>query len=472
MYKVVIGLEVHVELKTKSKNFSQAENSYSTNPNSNVSVVDLGYPGILPTVNINGVKNALKVALALKCKIPEYLAFDRKNYFYPDLPKGYQITQYNHPIGENGYVMINTSKGSKKILIHDVHLEEDTASLDHYDTYSLLDYNRCGVPLLETVTEPCMNSVEEVINFLETYKGIIQYCEVSDARNDLGQVRCDVNVSLMKEGSTALGTKVEMKNISSFANVKLAIEAEVERQTNILNNGGTISMETRRFDEKTMATYSMRDKKEAVDYKYYNESNIPRIEITKEFIENTSKEIPVLAFDRSYKYVNEYGLSEKDANTIVRDIKISSYFDKCIEGSVNPVEVSNYLLNILMGNINKLCLEIDKIKITPEELRNIILLVDKKSISIKQAKDVINKSLTTSKLPSDIIKEDNIMQITNEEEIRNIVLEVLKENTNLVEDYKNGKRVFDYLIGLIMKKTKGKVNPSITSKILREELDK
>ena len=432
MYKTVIGLEVHLELKTKSKNFSPAENSYSSSPNSNVSVIDLGYPGILPTINKEGVKNALKVALALNCNIPSHLSFDRKNYFYPDLPKGYQITQLNNPIGTNGYVMINIDGQDKKILIHDTHLEEDTASLDHYDTYSLLDYNRCGVPLLETVTEPCIYSAEEAVAFLETYKNIALYLGVSDARNDLGQVRCDVNVSLMKEGSTTLGTRVEMKNIPSFAAVKASIIAEVKRQTKILEEGGTIEMETRRYDEATDMTYPLRKKVEAVDYKYYNESNIPRIKLTKAFLETIKKSLPLLAYNTA----------------------------------------SNYVLNILVGNINKLCLEIDKIKITPEELRGLITKVEQGNISIKQAKEVINESLEKDIAPSTIIKEKNIMQITNKDELTNIVNKILDTNPNLVTDYHNGKRVFDYLIGQIMKETKGKANPSISSNILKQELER
>lgn len=472
MYKTVIGLEVHLELKTKSKNFSPAENSYSSSPNSNVSVIDLGYPGILPTINKEGVKNALKVALALNCNIPSYLSFDRKNYFYPDLPKGYQITQLNNPIGTNGYVMINIDGQDKKILIHDTHLEEDTASLDHYDTYSLLDYNRCGVPLLETVTEPCIYSAEEAVAFLETYKNIALYLGVSDARNDLGQVRCDVNVSLMKEGSTTLGTRVEMKNIPSFAAVKASIIAEVKRQTKILEEGGTIEMETRRYDEATDMTYPLRKKVEAVDYKYYNESNIPRIKLTKDFIETIKKSLPLLAYNRANKYVNEYNISRKDANTLTRDKKLSDYFDKVLDGKISPITASNYVLNILVGNINKLCLEIDKIKITPEELRGLITKVEQGNISIKQAKEVINESLEKDIAPSIIIKEKNIMQITNEEELTNVVNKILDTNPNLVTDYHNGKRVFDYLIGQIMKETKGKANPSISSNILKQELER
>ena len=240
MYKTVIGLEVHCELKSNSKNFSSAKNGFSDIPNSNVSVVDLGMPGILPVVNKGAVRNSIKMALAMNCTVPEYLTFERKNYFYPDLPKGYQITQFKHPIGENGYVVIDVDGVEKKVLIHDTHLEEDTASMDHYNDYSLLDYNRCGVPLLETVTEPCLNSADEAVSFLESLRSIFLYTDTSYARSDRGQIRVDVNVSLMKEDAKELGTRVEIKNINSFSGVKEAILCEVARQTEVLNNGGKI----------------------------------------------------------------------------------------------------------------------------------------------------------------------------------------------------------------------------------------
>ena len=271
MYKTVIGLEVHCELKSNSKNFSSSKNGYSTIPNSNVSVVDLGMPGILPVVNKEAVKNSIKMALAMNCEVPKYLTFERKNYFYPDLPKGYQITQFKHPIGTNGYVMINVDGVDKKVFIHDTHLEEDTASLDHYNAYSLIDYNRCGVPLLETVTEPCLNSADEAVAFLEALRSIFLYCDTSYARSDRGQIRCDVNVSLMREGDTELGTRVEMKNINSFSSVREAILCEVARQTDILDNGGKVLQETRRYDENSNMTYTMRSKEDAIDYDTFNE---------------------------------------------------------------------------------------------------------------------------------------------------------------------------------------------------------
>ena len=472
MYKTVIGLEVHCELKSNSKNFSSARNSYSTIPNSNVSVVDLGMPGILPVVNKEAVKNSIKMALAMNCEIPEYLTFERKNYFYPDLPKGYQITQFKHPIGINGYVMINVNGEDKKVLIHDTHLEEDTASLDHYNTYSLLDYNRCGVPLLETVTEPCLNSADEAVAFLEGLRSIFLYCDTSYARSDRGQIRCDVNVSLMREGDTELGTKVEMKNINSFSSVREAIICEVKRQTEILNRGEKVLQETRRFDEVKGETYSMRSKEDAIDYRYFTDPNLPPIKIDREWIKEIKESIPRLHNERYHIYTKEYLLNEKDASTIVRDKKISDYYEKCLKLGGDAVIVSNWLTGSVIAYMNKFDLSIEDIKLTPKMLVDLIELINKGKISGKQGKEILEKVMDTGEEPEVIVEKLGISQIGDENTIREIVLEVMHENENLVEDYKNGKRVFDYFIGQIMKKTRGRANPALTSRILKEELDK
>lgn len=472
MYKTVIGLEVHCELKSNSKNFSSSKNSYSTIPNSNVSVVDLGMPGILPVVNKQAVKNSIKMALAMNCDVPEYLTFERKNYFYPDLPKGYQITQFKHPIGTNGYIMINVNGEDKKILIHDTHLEEDTASLDHYNAYSLIDYNRCGVPLLETVTEPCINSADEAIAFLEALRSIFLYTDTSYARSDRGQIRCDVNVSLMREGDTELGTRVEMKNINSFSSVREAIISEVERQTNILNNGGTILQETRRYDETTKMTYTMRSKEDAIDYRYFTDPNLPPIRISREWVDEIRSEIPRLQYERSIMYINDYGISRKDAYTIVREMEISDYYEECIKLGGDPVIVCNWLTGSLIGNMNKMGITFNDITFTPSMLVELIKLINDGKISGKQGKEVLEKALDSGKSPSQLVSEMGLSQIVDENEIRNIVMDVLSENANLVDDYKAGKRVFDFIIGQIMKKTRGRANPVITSRILKEELDK
>lgn len=472
MYKTVIGLEVHCELKSNSKNFSSSKNGYSTIPNSNVSVVDLGLPGILPVINKECVKNSIKMALAMNCKVPKYLSFERKNYFYPDLPKGYQITQFKNPIGTFGYVMINTNGVDKKILIHDTHLEEDTASLDHYNKYSLIDYNRCGVPLLETVTEPCINSPEEAVAFLEELRNIFLYTDTSYARSDRGQIRCDVNVSLMKSDDKELGTRVEIKNINSFSGVKEAIICEVERQKNILLNGGVVLQETRRYDENTKMTYLMRSKEDAIDYRYFTDPNLPKILINKEWIMDIEKELPVLPYDRYKKYTCEFMINPKDANTLVRDKSISDYYEECINNSGNPLIIANWLTGDVMGNLNKYNKTIVESKLEPIMLVNLIKLIDDGKISGKQAKEVIEKAIDMEKDPIKLVDELGLSQIGSEDEIRNIVMEVINENQELVNGYKNGRNCFDYFIGQVMKKTRGRANPVITSKILKEELNK
>lgn len=469
-YIPVIGLEVHCELKSNSKNFSTSVNG-DGEVNTNLTVVDIGYPGILPVVNKEAVRSSLKVALALHCDLPEKLCFDRKNYYYPDLPKGYQITQFGHPIGTKGYVMINVDGVDKKITIQDTHLEEDTANMEHLSTYSLIDYNRAGVPLLETVTDPCMNSSKEAIAYLETLRNIFLYLGVSDARADKGQIRVDVNVSLMKEGDTTLGTRVEMKNINSFATVKEAIEVEIKRQTEILETGGIIEQETRRYDEVNKCTHYMRGKVDAIDYKYYREPNIPEIKLSEEFINSVKENMPVLEYERKQKYINEYGISIVDAGTLTKDKNLSDYFEDVINYGVNPKETSNIIVGFLLGYLNKNYKEISDINISAKDFSEIIKMMCDGKISNKQVKDIFTKALDENINILEVAKSMGT-QISDPEEIRKIIKEVFNENTKVVEDYKSGKNVNGFIMGLIMKKTGGKVNPGVTNMVLREELEK
>lgn len=472
MYKVVIGLEVHCEVKTESKNFSRSRNTYSEYPNENIDPVDIGLPGILPVANKEAFARSLKMALALNCTTPKIVQFDRKNYYYPDLPKGYQITQETNPVGRNGYVMINVDGEDIRVDIDNIHLEEDTASLDHFGTYSLIDYNRSGVPLLETVTTPCMHSAKEAVAFLEALKGIFLYTGVSEARTDRGQMRCDVNVSLMEEDATEFGTKVEMKNINSFNNVKLAIEYEIERQTEILKTGGKVIQETRRFDDEDLKTYSMRSKVDAVDYKYYIEPNIPPIKIEDEWIEEIKSEIPMLQFERVEKYMNEYGLSRYDSEIIVKDKRVSDYYEETINLGADPKISANWITSVILGYLNKYELAITDIYLTPTMLVELIKMVDSGKISSKQSKQVFFKCLEESKEPAKIVKELGMTQITDDKTIRDIVVKVLDERTDLIEDHRKGKNTFDYFVGQVMKATRGQANPSITAKIINEEIDK
>ncbi len=472
MYKVVIGLEVHCEVKTNSKNFSSSRNTYSEYPNENIDTVDIGLPGILPVANKDAFRKSLMMSLALHCKTPDIVMFDRKNYYYPDLPKGYQITQETKPVGRDGYVMINVDGIDKKILINNIHLEEDTASLDHFGTYSLIDYNRSGVPLLETVTEPCLSSAEEAVTFLETLKGIFLYTGVSEARTDRGQMRCDVNVSLMEDTATEFGTKVEMKNINSFNNVKLAIEYEIKRQTEILKSGGKVVQETRRFDDEDLKTYSMRSKVDAVDYKYYIEPNIPPIKISDSLIEEIKSEIPMLQYERVQKYMGEYGLSRYDSDIIVKDKKVSDYFEETIKLGVDPKSSANWLTSIILGHLNKYEIGIDDLYLTPKMLCELIKMVDAGKISSKQSKQVFFKCIEEEKEPSVIVSELGMTQITDDKTIRDIVVKVLDEHPDLIEDHRKGKNTFDYFVGQVMKQTRGQANPTLTKDIILEEMEK
>ncbi len=469
-YIPVIGLEVHCELKSNSKNFSTARNGEGE-INTNLTVVDIGYPGILPVVNREAVRNSLKVALALHCDIPEKLCFDRKNYYYPDLPKGYQITQFGHPIGTKGYVMINVDGVDKKITIQDTHLEEDTANMEHLSTYSLIDYNRAGVPLLETVTDPCIGSAKEAIAYLEALRNIFLYLGVSDARADKGQIRVDVNVSLMKEGDTKLGTRVEMKNINSFATVKEAIEVEIKRQTEILETGGVIEQETRRYDEVNKCTHFMRGKVDAIDYKYYREPNIPEIILSDEFINGVRESMPILEYERKQKYMNEYCISAVDAGTLTKDKKLSDYFEEVISYGASEKETSNIIVGFLLGYLNKNYKDISDIEITASDFSEIIKMMCDGKISNKQVKDILTKALDENVNVLEAAKSMGT-QISDPEEIRKIINEVFNENTKVVEDYKSGKNVNGFIMGLVMKKTGGKVNPGVTNTMLREELEK
>ncbi len=469
-YVPVIGLEVHCELKSESKNFSTAKNG-DGEVNTNLTVVDIGYPGILPVVNKEAVRKSLMVALALNCEIPEKLSFDRKNYYYPDLPKGYQITQFGSPIGIKGYVMINADGVDKKITIQDTHLEEDTANMEHLSSYSLIDYNRAGVPLLETVTDPCISSAKEAIAYLEALRNIFLYLGVSDARADKGQIRVDVNVSLKKEDDDKLGTRVEMKNINSFTTVKEAIEVEIKRQTEILEAGGVIEQETRRYDEVNKCTHFMRGKVDAIDYKYYREPNIPDIRLSKEFIDSVREVMPVLEYERKQKYINEYGISIVDAGTLTKDKKLSDYFEEITSYGANPKDTSNIIVGFLLGYLNKNNRDISSVNISTKDFSEVIKMMSDGKISNKQVKDIFTKALDEDKNILDIAKSMG-EQITDKEEIRKIIKEVFSENTKVIEDYKSGKNIGGFMMGLVMKKTGGKVNPGITNMILNEELEK
>ena len=472
-YKAVIGLEMHCEIKSNSKVFSNAKNDYNELPNCNVSEIDMAFPGILPVLNKECVRKALLASIVLGCKQPDYIYFDRKNYYYPDLPKGYQITQMHAPIGVDGKLTIDVNGNEKEVLIHDIHLEEDSASLDHYSDATLIDYNRCGVPLLELVTEPCLNSAEEAVAFLETVRRIYQYCDISDADTKKGQIRCDVNVSIMDKDDTTLGTKVEMKNVNSFSNVYDTIVYEIERQSKLKDSGryNEVIQETRRFDEETGTTIRMRGKVDAVDYKYFVEPNIPKYRLDKMWLEEIKKSIPMLPKDRKNIYINDYLLSEYDANIIIKERITADYFEKCVNLGINPKTAANWLIVQIVAYLNKNDMELKDFYLKPEYLKQITDAQEDGIISSKQAKEIFNKSLEENREPNNFISKDN-GQISDEKELNILIENILNSNTKQIEEYKNGKtNLFDYFVGQVMKETRGKANPIVTKKILKDKLD-
>lgn len=472
-YKAVIGLEMHCEMKSNTKVFSSAKNSYSDIANINVNPVDMAFPGILPVLNKECVRKAIMAALILNCKVPEYMYFDRKNYYYPDLPKGYQITQLHDPVGVNGSIKIDCNGVTKEIKIHDIHLEEDAASMEHFSDVSLINYNRAGVPLLELVTEPCIESPEEAVAFLEEMRRIYQYADISEADTKKGQIRCDVNVSIMDKDSNELGTKVEVKNVNSFGNVYETIKYEIERQSKLKDEGryDEVVQETRRFDEETGTTIRMRTKADAIDYKYFVEPNIPKFKIDSNLVEKIKKCIPVLPNERKIKYINEYGLSEYDANIIIKNKEYADYFEECVSLGMDKKIVANYLIVQIIAYLNKEAISLNEFYLKPNLLNQIISELEKGNISSKQAKDIFNKALEEEKEPKNFISKDNA-QISDSNELTIIIDNILKNNTSQVEAYKGGKtNLFDYFVGQVMKETRGKANPSLTKEILKDKLD-
>lgn len=473
MYKVVIGLEVHCELETKSKNFSPAPNMFTEAHNINVATVDLGLPGILPVANKEAARRALFTAMALHCETPDEVIFDRKNYYYPDLPKGYQITQNTKPMGINGYLDILVNGHIKRVDIHDLHLEEDTASLEHYPKYSLIDYNRSGIPLMEIVTEPCMESADEAVTFLEDLRDVFLYLGVSEARSNYGQMRCDVNISLMKDTDTELGTKVEMKNINAFNNVRAAIEYEIKRQSEILNRGEKVVQETRRIAEDGK-TYSMREKVDAVDYKYFIEPNIPSTPITDDFLYELKSELPELKLDRYFKYIEKYDISEYDATILSKERSVADYFESVISSGCDVSLAVNFVTTTILSTINKLDIKIDELFITPDMLSGVINYVANGKMSLDAAKKLLYKSIDEKVDPNELIKKESLVQINDKDELLTLIRSCMDENLEVVRQYVEDGNMSagNFFIGQVMKKSNRQANPNISKELIFEELER
>lgn len=472
-FETVIGLEVHVELKTKSKIFSSSPNAFGDEPNANVSPKDLGYPGTLPVLNEEAVNYGMKAGLALNCDINQHTFFDRKHYYYPDNPAAYQISQDEFPIAENGWIEIEVDGEKKKIGIERIHLEEDAGKLTHAADGSLVDYNRQGTPLIEIVSQPDIRSPEEAYKYLEKLKSIIQYTGVSDVKMEEGSLRCDANISLRPVGQEEFGTKVELKNLNSFAFVRDALEHEEKRQAKILSEGGSLEQETRRYDEKSKKTILMRVKNDADDYRFLPDPNIVPLTISDEWLERVRQEIPELPDERRERYVNELGLSEYDAGVITATIEMADFFEATVELGADAKQAANWLMGDLSAYMNKHLKELPELAITAEGLAKMIKLIEDGTISSKIAKKVFANLIENGGDPEEFIKREGLVQISDEGELRNIINQVLDENEQSVADYKGGKgKALGFLVGQIMKATKGQANPQLANKLLKEEIDK
>ena len=477
-YYVTIGLEMHCEIsETKSKVFSSAKNGYSEMPNTNIRPIDMGFPGTLPVLNKEAVRMSLMMSEILNCCQPEYMYFERKNYYYPDMPKNFQITQKppEDCAGMNGYIDIIRPDGTSfRVGIDNIHLEEDAASMNHlYDT-STIDYNRAGVPLLELVTEPCLHSADDAVYFLEYVRAIYQYCGISEADSKKGQIRCDVNVSISDDEET-LGTKVEVKNVNSFGGVHDAIVYEIERQSELKDAGryDEVEQETRRYDEESGTTKHMRSKVDAIDYKYFVEPNIPKFKISEEWLEEIRKSIPELPYERKAKYIEKYGLSDYDAGILIKDIDIASYFEECLSLGVDPKISANWITGNILGYVYKHDISIKELFLNPKRLSVILKAMSDGKISSKQAKELFFLTLERNEEPEKIMKDEGMEQISDDGALTSVVIEVLDENASQIEEYKNGKtNMFDYFVGQVMKKTRGQANPVKVKEILTDELSK
>ena len=470
-YIPTIGIEVHVELKTNTKIFSDSLNGYGEKANSLTNVIDLGYPGTLPKLNENVVNLALKAAIILNCKIRKKMHFDRKNYFYPDISKNYQITQQDTPIGYDGYVEIEVDGKKKKIGIEEMHIEEDTCKSTHLSNQSFLDFNRAGVPLIEIITKPCISSSKEAKLYLEKLKELLFYSDISDCKMEEGSMRCDTNVSIRKNEKDPLGTKCEIKNISSISNVGISIEKEIIRQSKLLDANKTFSEETRRYDDKLNDTVLMRKKETGNDYRYFPEPDIPYLYITDEMIENAKNTIVMLPDERRKLYLSK-GLSEINANKLIQNKPLSDYFNELLKHKTNYIIASNLLLGDISAYLNKTSKSIMDTTLTIDRFIDLISKIDSNILTSKNVKDIIDKVLEEKSSIDAIMKECKIENISDDKALREIIKKVIEENPNSVTDYKNGHdRAIKYLMGQVMKETKGSANPKIAMDILKEELE-
>lgn len=473
-FETVIGLEIHVELKTESKIFSTSAAHFGAEPNTNTNVIDFSMPGVLPVLNMGAVEYGMRAALALNCKINRHSHFDRKNYFYPDNPKAYQISQDDEPIGYDGWVEIEVEGKKKKIRIERVHLEEDAGKNIHgTDGYSYVDLNRQGTPLIEIVSEADMRSPEEAYAYLEAIRSIIQFTGVSDVKMEEGSMRCDANISLRPYGQEKFGTKAELKNLNSLNYVKQGLIFEEKRQAKVLMSGGIIQQETRRYDEATKQTILMRVKEGASDYRYFPEPDLPKIEVSDEWIEAIRQSIPELPAARRVRYVSELGLPEYDAMVLTLSSDMSDFFDNTVKEGADPKQASNWLMGEVSAYLNSEKLELNETKLTPDNLAGMINLIEDGTISSKIAKKVFKELIENGGNAKEVVEAKGLVQLSDPTQLLPIINDILDQNEQSIEDFKNGKdRAVGFLVGQIMKATKGKANPGVVNKLLVEELGK
>ncbi|GIP30425.1 aspartyl/glutamyl-tRNA(Asn/Gln) amidotransferase subunit B [Paenibacillus sp. J23TS9] len=472
-YETVIGLEVHVELRTHSKIFCGCSTEFGAPPNTHTCPICLGHPGVLPVLNKQAVEYAIKAAMAINCEIADVSKFDRKNYFYPDSPKAYQISQFDQPIGQNGWIDIEVDGKTKRIGITRLHLEEDAGKLTHIDGgyASLVDFNRVGTPLVEIVSEPDISSPEEARAYLEKLRAIMQYCEVSDVKMEEGSMRCDANISIRPYEQKELGTRAELKNMNSFRGVLKGLEYEEYRQAEILDDGGVVVQETRRWDESQGKTLSMRGKEEAHDYRYFPDPDLVKVYIDEEWKNRIRETIPELPDARKERYTSEYGLPSYDAEVITSSKPLADLFEDSLKYTKDAKTVSNWMMGELLGYLNSSNLELSEAKLTGQGLGEMIGLIEKGTISTKIAKTVFKEMLESGKLPQQIVEEKGLVQISDEGAIKAIVEQVVAANPQSVEDYKAGKqKAIGFLVGQVMKESRGKANPAMVNKLLEEVL--
>lgn len=474
-YEIVMGLEVHAELSTKTKIFCSCPTGFGAEPNTHTCPICMAMPGTLPVLNEKVVEYAVKAGLATNCEIAHQSKNDRKNYFYPDLPKAYQISQFDQPLCERGYVEIETQEGKKKIRLTRIHIEEDAGKLNHdeYSGGSLVDLNRAGVPLIEIVSEPDLRTPEEAEQYLRKLKSILEYIEVSDCKMQEGSLRADVNVSVRKKGDVNLGTRTEMKNMNSFRSIARAIEYEAQRQIDVLEDGGKIEQETLRWDDVSGKTFSMRDKEDAQDYRYFPDPDLVAIHLTDEYISQIQKTLPELPETRRKRYLEQYGLSQKDANLISSSKHLADLFEQASQESGNPKAVNNWIISDISRILNETEKEPMEIPFNSHQLAKLVMLIDKGTISSSIGKKVLEELFEHPRDPEDIINEKGWVQISDEGAILEVVVQILAQNPQSIADYKAGKdRALGFLVGQAMKQTKGKANPKMLNELFVKELSK